>query len=39
MTLLPEEQWQALMEGLVRKKYQILLGAGFSFEVTDQLGR
>lgn len=39
MPLLPSNDWTALLEGIVRKKYQILLGAGFSLEVEDRLGR
>lgn len=37
--LLEQSTWTALMEGLVRKKYQFLLGAGFSRDVTDRLNR
>lgn len=39
MDLLPEADWQALMEGLVRRKYHVLLGAGFSLDVKDRLDR
>lgn len=37
--MLPDPHWSSLLEGLVRKRYQVLLGAGFSFDVRDRLGR
>ncbi|MCK0115654.1 SIR2 family protein [Isoptericola sp. S6320L] len=39
MPHLPDEAWTALLEGIVRRKYQLLLGAGFSRAVDDRLNR
>ena len=36
--LLPEEDWDALMIGLVQQKYQLVLGAGASAEAIDRHG-